>query len=303
MNKKSFAAVLFIVAFCLTVMVVARADNSSDTQAAPASASTEPMQMPAGASGFSGTVVETMNSGGYTYVFVDDGTTKQWAAAPECKVKVGDKVKIPEGAAMPGFHSKTLNRDFAMIFFVPSIIPENASGAATTTMPTATASDACQSCNTSGTGNTCDTCSPVSAKGSSSALLTATSTMLPGHSTFSHSAAIASGGQDVPVTGIVKAEGGKTVEEIYAEKTALSGKEVKVRGKVVKYNSGILGKNWFHIKDGSGKTGSDDLTVTTSATVKVGDTVIVTGPLSVDKDFGHGYTYAVIVEDAKVVTE
>jgi hypothetical protein len=78
---------------------------------------------------------------------------------------------------------------------------------------------------------------------------------------------------------------------------------VKVRGKVVKYNSGIMGKNWLHIQDGSGAAGSNDLTVTTSANTKVGDTVLVAGVLSANKDFGSGYKYALIVQDAKVTVE
>lgn len=77
----------------------------------------------------SGTVVETMNAAGYTYVQVDTGTEKIWAAAPEFPVKVGDRVAIPEGAPMPNFHSNSLNRDFPVIYFVSSIT-NSTSGAA-----------------------------------------------------------------------------------------------------------------------------------------------------------------------------
>ena len=68
-----------------------------------------------------GTVVETMNSGGYTYVQVDTGSKEIWAAAPESLVKVGDQVAIPEGMPMRNFHSKTLDRDFELIYFVTSL--------------------------------------------------------------------------------------------------------------------------------------------------------------------------------------
>jgi hypothetical protein len=64
-----------------------------------------------------------------------------------------------------------------------------------------------------------------------------------------------------------------------------------------------MGKNWIHLQDGSGKPGSNDLTVTTSGAAKTGDTVVVAGKLSVDKDFGYGYKYDVIVEDAQVTKE
>jgi hypothetical protein len=108
-------------------------------------------------------------------------------------------------------------------------------------------------------------------------------------------------GAEVDLSGIAKAEGGKTVAEVFAEKDALAGQPVTVRGKVVKVNAGIMGKNWLHVRDGSGAEGTNDLTVTTAGTLPaVGDTVVVTGPVTLNKDFGMGYTYDVIVEDAAV---
>jgi hypothetical protein len=108
----------------------------------------------------------------------------------------------------------------------------------------------------------------------------------------------------VDLSGIAKADGGKTVAEVFAGKDALAGKPVTVRGKVVKSNSGIMGKNWIHVRDGSGSDGTNDLTVTTTtAQPNVGDTVLVTGPVSLNKDFGMGYQYDVIVEDAQVTVE
>ncbi len=85
----------------------------------------------------------------------------------------------------------------------------------------------------------------------------------------------------------------------------LAGKPVSVRGKVVKYNANILGKNWLHIQDGSGSAdnGDNDLTVTTSTPVALGATVLVTGNVSTNRDFGAGYKYSVIIEDANVTVE
>jgi hypothetical protein len=69
----------------------------------------------------------------------------------------------------------------------------------------------------------------------------------------------------------------------------------------VKYNEQIMGRNWLHIRDGSGTAGKDnDLTVTTADKAAVGDVVVVKGKVQVDKDFGAGYSYPVIVEDAKL---
>lgn len=102
---------------------------------------------------------------------------------------------------------------------------------------------------------------------------------------------------------IVKPKDGKTVQEVYQEKDKLKGKRVTLRGKVVKYNQAIMGKNWLHLRDGTGKDPTDDLTVTTQAKAKVGDTVLVEGTVTLDKDFGAGYKYDVIIEDAKVKIE
>jgi hypothetical protein len=71
----------------------------------------------------------------------------------------------------------------------------------------------------------------------------------------------------------------------------------------MKYNPEVMGKNWLHIQDGSGNTGNNDLTVTTSSRAKIGDMVLVTGKLSADRDFGGGYQYSLIIEDAKVTVE
>ena len=90
------------------------------------------------------------------------------------------------------------------------------------------------------------------------------------------------------------------VEEVFAKKDTLNGRKITVKGEVVKFNSGIMGKNWVHIRDGSGKPGTNDLTATTQDTVNIGDKVIVTGTLAVGKDFGGGYMYDAIIEDASI---
>ena len=111
---------------------------------------------------------------------------------------------------------------------------------------------------------------------------------------------------EVDLTGILKAEGGKSVVDVYTEKAALANQKVVVRGKVVKTNAGIMGKDWVHVRDGSGAEGANDLTVTANAgaaPAKVGDTVLVTGTVALNKDFGMGYQYPVLVEDAEVKAE
>jgi len=108
----------------------------------------------------------------------------------------------------------------------------------------------------------------------------------------------------VDLAGIAKADGGKTIAEVFAEKDQLAGQPVVFRGKIVKTNPNIMGKNWLHVRDGSGAEGTNDLTVTTAGTVpNVGDTVVVKGTVALNKDFGMGYQYDIIVEDAEVTVE
>ena len=95
------------------------------------------------------------------------------------------------------------------------------------------------------------------------------------------------------------AKGGITIAKLYANKKAYENKIVKIRGKVTKYNAGIMNKNWAHIQDGTSDGGNFDLTVTTQKDVKVGDVVTFEGKIALNKDFGYGYSYDVMMEDAK----
>lgn len=99
---------------------------------------------------------------------------------------------------------------------------------------------------------------------------------------------------------IAKAEGqdAYTVAEVFAKRNELSGKQVAVRGKVIKVSEGIMDRNWVHLQDGSGdpKAGTHDLIITTSEMAKPGETVTARGTVAKDKDFGSGYRYQVLIE-------
>jgi len=205
--------------------------------------------------GITGKVVETTNAGPYTYVLVDDGAKRTWAAGPSTAVAVGDTVALPAGNPMQNFKSTSLGRTFEVIYFVPGI-QVTASGAA---QPAAATPQGAAAAN------------PTIAA--------------------------------VDLSNITKAEGGYTVSELFANKDTLTGKEVAVRGRVVKFNAGIMGKNWLHLRDGTGAAGTNDVTVTTSATATVGSLVLVRGKLGTDKDFGFNYKYPVLIEDAAVSSE
>lgn len=126
--------------------------------------------------------------------------------------------------------------------------------------------------------------------------------MPPGHPAISHPEAESVAGD---VSDIEKAAEGYTVAEVYGGKVELAGQAVTLRGQVVKVNQGILGSNWLHIQDGTGSAadGTNDLTVTTNGLAAVGQTVLITGTLELDRDFGAGYRYPVIVTGAEVTIE
>jgi len=127
---------------------------------------------------------------------------------------------------------------------------------------------------------------------------------LSGGTTPAGSGAMGAAAPAVVVDKVEKARGAdaRTVAEAWAQREQLNGKTVTIRAVVVKYNEGVMGRNWIHLQDGSGDAtkGTNDITVTSMDGVAMGATVTITGTVHINKDFGAGYSYAVIVEDAKV---
>lgn len=245
---------LSITLVLLLAVLPAGCQNEAQNQSGAASVPEGGAQSQAAPASYTGAIVETMDSGGYTYVKLRAGEQDIWAAAPQCEVEVGQEVTIAAAMPMDNFRSDTLDRTFDRVYFVNGFGEAQSSEAAD---------------------------SPA----------------------WAHGKDTASPPADVDLSGIPKVAGGFTVAEIHALGASLEGKQVQVRGKIVKYLPGIMGKNWIHLRDGSGAAGSNDLTVTTNAEAEVGDLVLITGPLSVNKDFGAGYEYDVIVEDASVTVE
>jgi hypothetical protein len=210
-----------------------------------------------------GRVLETMDAGGYTYLRLETASGPEWAAVQQASVAKGSRVRVAPSVAMEGFESRTLGRRFDRIVFGTLEGPSAAAGAAPAKVPPAM-----------------------------EAALAA------------QHASAASGPADVGPIRVSKAPApdGRTVAEVFAERAALDAKPVAVRGKVVKFLPGIMGRNWLHLRDGSGspEKKDHDLTVTTSETAAVGDVVLVRGTVRKDLDFGSGYAYAVLVEEAKL---
>ncbi len=255
----SFVSVAFVAVFaCATHLQPAAAQPHPGAGGGPTDSGT----------GTTGKVVETMNAGSYTYVQVDDGAKKIWAAAPKFAVAVGDTVVVPDGMAMRDFQSKALGRTFDLVYFVSGI---QVVGGQALKEPLAAAH-----------GGDNHGAHGSAAQGAA------------------HTAATAG---TVDLSNIPKAAGGQTVAELFANKAALAGTDVAVRGRVVKFTPQVMGKNWIHVQDGTGSSGANDLAVSTNATAAVGNTVLVRGKLSTDRDLGFGYHYDVIIEDAAVGVE
>jgi hypothetical protein len=125
--------------------------------------------------------------------------------------------------------------------------------------------------------------------------------MPPGHPNVR--AQVDAQAEGMSFAGIEKPRGGVRIADLYGQKGQLVGRPVIVRGKVVKFSAQIMDTNWIHLQDGTGEPGKNDLTVTSTAVVKVGDTVLVKGTLTTERDFGYGYVYEVIIEDGDVTVE
>lgn len=100
---------------------------------------------------------------------------------------------------------------------------------------------------------------------------------------------------------IAPAEGGVSIAQLFASRNDFGGKKIKMKGQVVKVNDEVMGKNWIHIQDGTKDGENFDLTITTLDKVTVGEVVTFEGTIALKKDFGYGYFYELIMEDAKLV--
>lgn len=212
----------------------------------------------------SGTVIESIDAAGYTYVQVESNTENIWLAGPKTTITQGGSIDVNTRAPMRNFHSKALDRDFPVIYFVDSY-----SGSAVQSAPAQTSAS------------------------------TATMDIPAGNQPVTDIKSLVAKNLDLK-TPVKPAEDGQTIAEIYANKHELSGKLVKVRGKVSKFTANVMNKNWIHIIDGSGE---NDLTVITDQLVKPEQMIVIEGTVLLDKDFGYGYFYELLIDNAKVVIE
>jgi hypothetical protein len=128
---------------------------------------------------------------------------------------------------------------------------------------------------------------------------TGSAAMPPEASSGTPPASDAKVGVVAPATG----SGANTIGTLWRRKDPLTGTTVAVRGVVVKYNPGVMGKNWIHLQDGSGDAaaGTHDLAATTLEAASVGDTITLMGTVRTNVDVGAGYKYVLLLENARIV--
>jgi hypothetical protein len=103
---------------------------------------------------------------------------------------------------------------------------------------------------------------------------------------------------------IVQPDGAVSLSDLFEDPGSYTGKSIMVKGKCVKVNNRIMDRNWVHIQDGSSINGESlDLTITTQENVPVGAVAIFKGVIATQKDFGAGYRYEILLEDAVIVQE
>jgi hypothetical protein len=278
------------------------------------------------ADGVSGTIVETMNAGGYTYARLDHDGSQLWVAGPETKLAVGTKLDRMDGTAMSNFHSDTLARTFEQIYFVNAFAIAGGAPASAVAADDDISGVVLETMNAGGytyahldrsgtklwvagpqtklaVGAKLDKLSGSLMSNFQSDSLKRTFDRIYFVDSFGAHASTATPQPAEPDPKIAAAPGGKTIADVIASKDALAGKAVVVRGRVVKLNNGIMDRNWIHLRDGSGTSGADDLLVTTQQTAQLGDIVVARGTVATHQDFGAGYKYDVVVENATLASQ
>ncbi|RUT79931.1 hypothetical protein [Ancylomarina longa] len=228
--KKSY--LLLIALFTGLLFSCQSKQNTSKEQALPA--------------GYNKLLVSKVIEGGtYSYLKGNNGTADIWVAIQKQAITVGNTYYYKGALEMKDFHSKELDRDFPVIYFLNEISDKIA---------------------------TSNPAIPASHMKKSTA-------------------------KKLEVT--IEAEEGVTnLSALFAKKAELSGKKITVKGKVAKFNKNIMGKNWIHIQDGSEFEGNFDLAITSADMVSIGQIVKFKGVITLNKDFGAGYSYDVIMENA-----
>jgi hypothetical protein len=210
-----------------------------------------------------GIVQDVIHVREYSYILVLENGQKKWLAAPITNVQRGGAYYYSKTMEMQNFESKELNKTFETIYFIEKI--------------SATEEDV-------------------------KLPLTANPHPLPmvsnQQTATTEAAKPAIDKKDVKVT---PSEGTISIAELFKNRETYNNTVVRLRAEVTKYNPAIMNVNWLHMQDGTEYNGEFDLTVTTTATVQIGDVVTIEGKVALNKDFGAGYIYNIIIENAAIL--
>ncbi len=211
-------------------------------------------------------VNEIVNTSSYTYLNVSENNKAYWIAIPKSNVEKGKTYYYVGGLEMKNFKSTELNKVFESVYFVQGIVdnPDNVMKASSP-----------HGGSMSGNSSSSSTSSSSSPHGSKP---------------------VTANKKEISVEPV---EDGVLLKDLFADMKSYSKKTVIIKGEVVKVNNGIMGMNWVHIQDGTSSNGNFDLLVTTLDIVNVGDVITFKGSIALNKDFGMGYKYDILLEEAK----
>jgi len=280
---KKFFSVCCSLIFIISVTACSKdkTEQQASTPAKPAQQTAQqpggPAAVPPASQPVTGKVLETMDAAGYTYLKVATDSGEKWVAVNQTPVKVDEEITYLDGMVMQNFYSKALDRTFPEIIFSSGLLGKDA---VAQSMPAAgEAADSFSSALSSEGGEPQQTLGNM--MGSDKAIVPFAEIKVekaPGDNSY-------------------------TVAEIFDKAAELNGKTVVVRGKVMKVSPRIMGRNWIHIQDGTGNPDKNthDLVITTTQDTQADwDIITMEGVLAANKDFGAGYKYAAIIEDAKL---
>jgi len=209
-------------------------------------------------------VLEVEQVANYTYLLVKAKGPEYWIAVPTMSAEKGDTYQYQGGMLMEDFHSKELERTFDKVLFLEALFSSSES---VPDMQAAAGGMAGHGAQAAGQEVT------------------------PGSTVKTERSKVS----------IEATEGTITISELFANPGAYEGKTIRVRGEVTKYNEAIMKLNWVHLQDGSEFEGKFDLTATSTESFQVGSVINLEGVLAINKDFGYGYSYEILLEEAKAV--
>jgi len=215
-----------------------------------------------------GKILEIKGARGYKYLKIDENGTQLWVAIANAPVAIGERIGYDKQTIMHNFESKSLGKKFKEIIFASDVyLPPKVE-------------------------------KPKSMKEMLGLLAKTADTNDP-HKELNMGISPA---EDTlkPTKPFVKKDF-YTVEEVHIFRDELKDQIISVKASVFKVSHQIMKMDWTHLGDGTGneKKLTDDLVFTsTSTSLKAGDKVIAKGKVVVNKDFGYGYFYKVIIQDA-----